>query len=417
MDYGERLKFLVIVGDGMADYPIPKLGNHTPLQMADTPNMDYLSRNGRIGLLRTIPEGLEPSSDTANLSILGYDPCRYQVGRGALEAASQGIPLAPADVVFRCNLVTEKNGYLEDYSAGQISTAEAFEIIKSLKRSIRGTEGIDLYRGVGYRHLLVMRGDPFADQVQCVAPHHAQGRRVNELLPTPRSIEAENAAAHLTKIMLDSRRILEDHRINRARKKAGKKPGNMLWPWGPGKKPSLPSFEEVHGVKGSVISGVDLVKGIARLISMRVIEVPGATGYPDTNYENKAEYALQELEKTDLTFIHVEAPDEASHEGNCELKIRTIEDLDRRLLGKIMDGLEDRFVISVLPDHYTSLRSLKHTGDPVPFLVFASENGNGDGYPFDEASAAKGSLGLIEGKCLIPLMLEAGKRITLRHGI
>ncbi len=392
----------------MADYPIPELGYRTPLQEACTPNMDYLSKNGRVGLLRTIPEGLQPGSDTAHLSILGYDPHRYKVGRGALEAASRGVPLASKDVAFRCNLITENRGRLDDYSAGQISTSEALEIMDFVKMSIGKTEGIDFYAGVGYRHLLVLRDNPSADQVCCVAPHHAQGKSVDEILPTPLTREAENAANRLRWMISTSRKILKNHKINGVRGKLGKKPANMLWPWGPGKKPSLPPFKVSHGVRGSVVSAVDLIRGIARLVSMEVLDVPGATGYSDTNYENKADYALRGLRNSDLVLVHVEAPDEASHEGNLELKIRTIEDLDSRLLGRILDNLENKIVISVLPDHYTSLEAMKHTGDPVPFLVFSPTQRSDRISSFDEVSATKGGLGLLEGTRLIPLLLDVG---------
>jgi len=406
------LKYLLVVGDGMADYPIPELGYRTPLQVANTPNMDLLSRNGRLGLLRTIPEDLQPGSDTAHLTILGYDPHKYRAGRGALEAASRGISLFPKDVAFRCNLVTEDQGRLDDYSADQISTSEALELMESLEASIGRNEGIELYGGVGYRHLLVLRNAPLADQVHCVAPHHAQGKDVAEILPTPCVSEAKNAADQLTRIISASRRILKDHEINRTREGMGKKPANMIWPWGPGKKSILPSFEAIHGIKGSTISAIDLIKGIARLISMKVIDVPGATGYPDTNYENKADYALRELRNNELVLVHVEAPDEASHEGNCDLKIKAIEDLDSRLLGRILDRSENETVVSVLPDHYTSLEVMKHTKDPVPFLVYSPNQRADHVSSFDEVSAEKGGLGLLEGNRLIPLMLGVGKNTS-----
>ena len=393
----------------MADYPIPELKYRTPLQAANTPNMDSLSRKGRLGLLRTIPEDLHPSSDTAHLSILGYDPHQFRVGRGAVEAVGRGISLLPEDVAFRCNLITEEKGRLDDYSAGQISTAEALRLMESLSESIGRTGRIDLYSGVGYRHLLILRSTPFADQVHCVAPHDAQGLDITRILPVPRTGEARKAADQLRGIIATSREILKDHKVNRAREELGKKPANMVWPWGPGRKPVFPSFEEIRGIKGSVISAVDLIKGIARLVSMTVVDVPGATGYPDTNYENKADYALRELRNGGLVLVHVEAPDEASHEGDLELKIKTIEDLDSRLLGRILNNLEDDTVVSVLPDHLTSLKDMRHTKDPVPFLVFSSNQRADNTFSFDEASAAKGSFGLLEGNRLIPLMLDVGK--------
>ena len=408
---GDSLKYLVIVGDGMADYPIPDLGHRTPLQVAYTPNMDYLSENGKVGLLRTIPESLEPGSDTANISILGYAPEKYRVGRGALEAVSRGVSLSLNDVAFRCNLITEDLGRLDDYSAGQISTLEANQIINSLIESF-GKDGVlDLYCGVGYRHLLVLRNTPSSDKVRCVLPHHAQGRKLEEIFPTALTEEAEDAAKQLRRLILDSKKLLKNHEVNLARESSGKKPANMMWPWGPGKKISFPSFKETHGIDGSIIAAVDLIKGIAGLMSMKILDVPGATGYFNTNYENKASYALRELEETDLVFIHVEAPDEASHKGDFELKIRTIEDFDRRLLGRVLNGLKDECVISVLPDHYTSLRSMRHTWDPVPFLIFSSDSRADNVSSFDEVSAIQGSLGLLRGDHLIPLMLKIGEAL------
>ena len=406
------MKYLILVGDGMADYPISKLGNRTPLQAAHTPNIDHLCRNGRTGLLRTIPRGLEPSSDIANLSILGYDSRRYKFGRGALEAAGRGIPLSSTDVAFRLNLITESEGQLDDYSAGQISTSQALEIIEFLKASIGVPGELDFYGGVGYRHLLVLRNCPSAAQVCCVPPHHVQGREIDEILPTSLAQEAQDAVEELRRMVSASRRILENYSTNLARREQGKKPANMMWPWGPGRQPSMPPFQTVHGIRGSAISAVDIIKGIAKLVSMRVIDVPGATGYFDTDYEKKADYALGELEESDLVFIHVEAPDEASHEGNCELKIRTIEDFDRRLLGRILDHLDMDFVMSVLPDHYTSLESRRHLTDPVPFLVF-STNQKGDRVSsFDEVSVREGSFGLLEGHRLMRVMLEIERDST-----
>lgn len=395
----------------MADYPIADLGYRTPLQVAYTPNMDYLSKNGKVGLLRTIPENLEPGSDTANISILGYDPERYRVGRGALEAVSRGVSLSSNDVAFRCNLITEDSGRLDDYSAGQITTPEAHQIMKSLIDSFGINGMVDFYCGVGYRHLLVLRDSPFADQVHCVLPHHAQGRELDDIMPTALTEKAEDTAKQLRRMILGSKKLLNDHEVNLARELLGKKSANMVWPWGPGKKLSFPSFQETHEIRGSTIAAVDLIKGIAGLISMKILDVPGATGYSNTSYENKASCALRELEEADLVFIHVEAPDEASHEGDFELKIRAIEDFDSRLLGRVLAGLKDECIISVLPDHYTSLESMQHTGDPVPFLIFSSGLKADCVSSFDEVSAIQGSLGLLRGDRLIPLMLRIGEAL------
>jgi 2,3-bisphosphoglycerate-independent phosphoglycerate mutase len=244
-----------------------------------------------------------------------------------------------------------------------------------------------------------------------VLPHHAQGRELNGILPTALTEEAEDVAKQLRRLILDSKKLLKDHEVNLTRELSGKKPANMVWPWGPGKKLSFPSFKETHGISGSIIAAVDLIKGIAGLMSMKILDVPGATGYSNTNYENKASYALRELEETDLVFIHVEAPDEASHNGDFELKIHAIEDFDRRLLGRILEGLKDECIISVLPDHYTSLGSKRHTWDPVPFLIFSSGWKADYVSSFDEVSAIQGSLSLLRGDRLIPLMLRIGEAL------
>lgn len=392
------MKYVVVVGDGMADYPLEALGWKTPLQAADKPHMDEIARRGRCGLLRTVPEGMEPGSDVANLAILGYDPRKYYTGRGPLEAASIGVELGPGDLAFRCNLVTEEDGILTSSNADHITTEEARPLIEALARAF-GEYG-EFYPGVSYRHLLVLR-ECREDKIATTPPHDIVGQAIAKHMLGPDGL----LARRLNELILASRNILEGHEANMARLKAGRKPGNMIWIWGQGRRPRMESFQKRFGIDGSVISAVDLVKGIGVLLGMEVPKVPGATGYYDTNYEGKADHALRALEERDFVYVHVEAPDEAGHAGDLERKIEAIEALDRRLLGRLLDGLGDDAALAILPDHPTPISLRTHAADPVPFAIYRP-GGKGDGMAFDESSAGKGSLGLLEGEQFVPLLLE-----------
>ena len=390
------MKYIVVVGDGMADYPLEELRGKTPLQAAHKPNMDEIAANGRCGLLRTIPRGMEAGSDIANLSILGYDPRKYYTGRGPLEAANIGIKLGNSDLAFRCNLITEENGAIKDYCADHVTPEEARILIEEIKKIFK----TEFYPGVSYRHLLVLRNA--AVKLECTPPHDALGRKISRCLIKP----TENVIAKkLNQMMLDSRKILSEHPINLKRVKEGKNPANMIWLWGQGKKPKMEPLKEKYNVSGAVISAVDLLKGIGVYAGMKVINVPGATGYYDTNYEGKAGHALKALEKKDYVYVHVESIDEASHAGDVEMKIKTIEDFDRRLLGKLLDGLEGEYKIAVLPDHLTPIEVKTHTKEPVPFAIYFPGDKSDGVRKFDEASAKKGSLGLIEGEEFMRLLL------------
>lgn len=401
------MKYVVVVGDGMADYPIPELGNLTPLQAAHKPNMDNIAAKGRSGLLRTVPDGLSPGSDVAILSVLGFNPAQCYTGRGALEAAARNIKLEDKDVAFRCNLVTEKAGVLEDYSAGHITSKDSVPLIEAVKHACEKKGEIEFYPGLDYRHFLILRNAPHALQVECTPPHDVVGTEITKVLPKAKISAAEKTAALLREAMLKSKEALEAHPVNVARRREGKKPGNMIWPWGGGGKPSLPSFKEKYGLKAAVISAVDLVKGIGVYAGMKVIDVPGATGREDTNYEGKAEAALKALEENDLVFVHVEAPDEAGHAGDCKLKVKTIEDLDSRLLGRIIDGLKEPYAIAVLPDHPTPIKIRTHTREPVPFAIKSPHLKPDNVQKFDEDSAKKGGFGLIKQGGIMPLLLAA----------
>jgi 2,3-bisphosphoglycerate-independent phosphoglycerate mutase len=403
------MKYVLVVGDGMADYPVPELGNMTPLQVARKPNMDSIATKGRTGLLRTVPEDLSPGSDTAILSVLGYDPKRFLTGRGPLEAASRGIQLEENDVAFRCNLITEKDGILVDYSAGHITTSEAVKLMDAIKKTFEKPGEFEFFSGLDYRHFLILRNFPNSHLIECTPPHDAVGADISTILPKAKSEKVEETVTMLKETTLKSRALLESHPVNITRQKSGKKPGNMIWPWSGGKKPSMPSFKEKYGLKAAVISAVDLIKGIGIYAGMKIINVPGATGMYDTNYEGKAEAALKALEDNDLVFIHVEAPDEAGHARDYALKVKTIEDLDKRLLGKILDGLKEPYAIAILPDHPTPIRVGTHTRDPVPFAIHSPLIASDDVQKFDEFSARNGAFGTVEQDSLMSLLLSSVK--------
>ena len=403
----KKMKYLLVVGDGMADYPVPELDNMTPLQVAHKPNMDAIAAKGRNGLLRTSREDLCAGSDTAILSVLGYDPRRFYTGRGPLEAAARGIQQKENDVAFRCNLITEKDGILVDYSAGHITSGDSSKLIEALKKTLERPNELEFFSGLDYRHFLILRNSPDSLQIECTPPHDVVGAEIATVLPRAKSPEAEKAVNLLKETMLRSKEVLEPHPVNIARQKSGKRPGNMIWPWGGGKKPSMPSFKEKYGLTAAVISAVDLVKGIGSYTDMKVIDVPGATGRDDTNYEGKADYALKALEDNDLVFVHVEAPDEAGHAKDYRLKIKAIEDFDKRLLGRILKGLKEPYAIAILPDHPTPIRIGTHTKDPVPFAI-QSPLVNVDGVQkFDEFSARHGAFGIAKQECLISLLISS----------
>ena len=401
-------KYMVLLGDGMADYPVPELGGKTPLQVAQTPNLDRLSRRGKLGLVRTVPPGLPPGSDVANLSIFGYDPAVHFTGRAPLEAASMGVKLGPGDVAFRCNLLTlsrrEGKACMDDFSAGHISTAEARQIIADVEKSL-GTPEFNFYPGVSYRHLLVWRHGGRSLSLTTTPPHDITGKPIAEYLPRG------EGQGEICGLMEEAQKILRKHPVNRARQQSGEKPANAIWLWGQGKAPSLLPITKRFGLRGSVISAVDLMKGIGFYAGLEIVNVPGATGYLDTNYAGKAEYALREIAKKDFVYVHVEAPDEASHNGNRKDKIQAIEDFDGKIVGPILRGLKKykNFRLLVLPDHPTPLVLRTHSSEPVPFVIFSSEDG-GRGPKkerfFDELSASKAGLLIEKGHELLEKFIE-----------
>jgi 2,3-bisphosphoglycerate-independent phosphoglycerate mutase len=400
------MKYILIIGDGMSDYPIPELGNKTPLQAAYKPNMDAIAARGRSGLIKNVPDSLSPGSDVAICSVLGYDPKIYCTGRGPLEAPSRGIKLGPNDTAYRCNIITEKDGDIADYSAGHITTEEAAQLIASMQKAYNKPNEIEFYPGLDYRHFLILRNFTNSEQIQCTPPHDATDVAVAEVLPKAKVPEAEKQAKQLRELIVGSREILRSHPVNVAREKAGKNQGNLIWLWGGGKKPSMPTLKEKFGVTGAVISAVDLVKGIGTYAGMQIINVEGATGLANTNYEGKADAALKALQNNDLVCVHVEAPDEAGHVKDTKLKVKTIEDLDKRLLGRLLAGLSEPYAIAILPDHPTPISIGTHSRDPVPFAI-ASPSLKPDGVKkFDEFSAKDGGFGLVTNDYLIALLLS-----------
>ncbi len=384
------MKYIILIGDGMADAPIERLGGKTPLQYAPTPVMDSLATCGRLGLFKSVPEGYPPGSDVANLSILGYNPEKYYTGRAPLEAASMGITLAPGEIAFRTNLVTltEENGatIMGDYSAGHITTEEGADIIKSLDEGLCD-RGVRFHPGKSYRHLMVWSGDP--DSLEFTPPHDISDREIAPHLPKGQGSD------FLLELMKASQEILKDHPVNLARIKDGKNPATSIWLWGHGSAPEMETIKERFGLDGSIISAVDLMNGIGVYAGLDVIEVPGVTGYIDTNYEGKASYALDALKEKDFICVHVEAPDEAGHQGDLDAKLKAITDFDRRIVGPIVEGAKafGDFRVLVLPDHPTPVETKTHTSDPVPFVLFDTTAPGGPGSIFTEAEAA--STGLV----------------------
>ena len=399
------MKYLLILGDGMADYPVTELDNKTPLQTANKPNMDMIATKGRNGLLKTVPNSMTPGSGTAILSVLGYDPTCYYTGRGPFEAAARNIKLDKNDVVYRCNLITEKDNKIVDHSADHITNGESAELIQTLKNKIKKPSNIEFFAGLSYRHFLIIRNYKHNEIVKCTPPHDAIGTKIQNILPKAKTKDATSTADLLSRMILDSKKVLEDHPVNVARKMSNKRAANMIWPWGRGKTTLLPTFKEKYGLDAAVISAVDLVKGIGMYSEMKIVKVPGATGEHDTNYEGKADYALEALETHDMVLVHVEAPDEAGHSQDYKLKVKTIEDLDKRLLGKLLDGLKEECVIAVLPDHPTPIKIGTHTRDPVPFTIYVPSTKADKVKQFDEDSAKKGMFGLIEGEAFMSLFL------------
>jgi len=405
----EKMKYVIIVGDGMADYPVKSLGGKTPLMVARTPHMDWMAEQGEIGLVRTIPDGFNPGSEIANLSIFGYDPIRYYTGRGPLEAASLGVELAADDIAFRCNLVTLKiqgnKTVMEDFSAGHITDEEAKKVIIDLNKEM-ATNEIRFYAGVSYRHLMLLKNGAAKfsklEKLEISPPHDIIGREISPFLPQMKE--------PVLTLMKESQRLLKNHPVNHAREAKGLPPANSIWLWGQGRSPQMITLKERFGMDGYVISAVHLIKGIGILAGLEVLEVPGITGYFDTNYDGKAQFALRGLREKDFVYVHVEAPDEAGHMGDLRLKIEAIEAFDRKIVGAILKGVEEfkRYKVLVLPDHPTPLSVRTHTADPVPYVIYSSEERgmSAHGKTFDEVSAGQSGISVEKGFELIERFLN-----------
>ena len=387
------MKYVVVLGDGMADRPVPELENKTPLQAAHKPNIDSLARFSELGMVQTVPAGMKPGSDTANLAAMGYDPRFCYTGRSPLEAVSMGIKLKDTDVTYRCNLVTLAGGgvgegVMADYSAGEITTAESRELVSFLSEKL-SEDGFVLYPGISYRHCLVWNGG--STDVTLTPPHDILGKNTAAYLPKGEGAE------RLLKLMRDSAELLRDHPVNAARRAAGKNTADSLWIWGEGTKPAIPDFRALRGLKGAVISAVDLLKGIGISGGMESIDVEGATGTLTTNFSGKAEAAIDAFRRgADYVFIHMEAPDECGHQADIEGKVRSIELIDEKVVGRLLRELPEvcgEFSMLVMPDHPTPISIRTHCSDPVPFMIYRSGCDIGNGADrYDEDSAAKTGL-------------------------
>lgn len=405
------MKYIILVGDGMADHPCDALHGKTPLEVAHTPHMDGLASKGIIGRVRLTPPGYPPGSDVTQLTLLGYDPVKYYTGRSPLEAASMGVDLDEDDVAYRCNLVTlTRNGkyitdklygdaLMDDYSGGHVGTEEARLLIMALDKEIGGDD-FRFYPGVSYRHLFIWHEGEV--DVKCTPPHDITGRAIGEYLPRGKGKDK------LLEIMNLAIPVLASHPVNKARTERGEKMANSIWLWGQGKRPSMETFYERYGLRGSMIAAVDLTRGIGKYAGFDIIDVPGATGYIDTNYEGKGEYALKELSTKDIVYVHVEAPDEAGHNGDLHGKIKAIEEIDKKIVGPIKEYMKDKipFRMLILCDHLTPLDLRTHSPEPVPFILYDStKEGNRD-VAYTEKDAQKSSILIEDGTRLIEALVK-----------
>lgn len=392
------MKHIIILGDGMADWAVPALGNKTLLQYAETPYMDLLARMGRTGMLKTVADGFHPGSEVANMSVMGYDLYKVYEGRGVLEAASIGVELEPGDMAMRCNIICVEGETLKNHSAGHITTEEANELIQFLNQHL-ATERIRFYTGVQYRHLLVIKGGD--KRVSCVPPHDIPMQPFRQNMVKADCPEAQSTAELLNTLILKSQELLATHPINLKRVSEGKDPANSIWPWSPGYRPKMELLSQKYPAirSGAVITAVDLIRGIGHYAGLQCIDVEGATGLYTTNYEGKAQAAIEALKENDFVYLHVEASDEAGHEGNIDLKLKTIEYLDKRAIKPIYEAIknwDEPVAIAVLPDHPTPCEHRTHTAEPVPFLIYYPGIEPDDVQCYDEVACRQGGYGTLE---------------------
>ena len=397
------MKYIIVVPDGMADLPVPELGGKTPLEAAQTPNMDFMAKHGTVGLVQTIPDGMHPGSDIGNMAILGYNPKECHTGRAPIEAANQGIVLADDEIAIRCNFVTIVDGTMEDYSAGHITTKEAALLIDTLNKQI-GFPDAKFVTGKSYRHtcILKMREPKDCFAIKTVPPHDIPGKKVKPYLPQGPQSEL------FLRLMEKSVSILEHHSVNTVRLDLRENPANMIWLWGQGTKPQLVPFQEKYGISGGIISAVDLVNGLGRLAQLEVVDVPGITGYYDTNYKAKAKYALKTLKKHDFVYVHIEAPDEAGHNGNVKEKVKAIENVDREIVGAFLNHFDehDDVRMLVLPDHPTPVSLRTHTDAPVGFVMYGKGVARNGASEFNEEVAKEKGLLFKSGEALIDFFIK-----------
>jgi 2,3-bisphosphoglycerate-independent phosphoglycerate mutase len=405
-------KTIILLVDGSADHPIERMGGLTPLAVARKPNIDRLAAEGRCGTLATVPAGMTADSAVANLSVLGYDPRQTYQGRGVLEAASLGVDLGDDDVALRVNVIHTAEGRIVDHSAGHIHDEEALPLIEMLQAEL-GVDGVEFHRGISYRHLLVLRGAAFSPELECYPPHDHVGRPVADSMIRATAPAAEATASRLNALIEASVPLLANHPVNVARRAAGKRDATTIWPWAPGRRPTMRTLQQRFGIDGAVISAVDLIHGLGRYAGMTSIEVEGVTGLFDTNYEGKARAAREALRDHDLVYVHVEGPDEAGHSRDLGLKIHCIEAIDSRLLGPLLADLADDGVdpvVGVLPDHLTPVERGDHVGEPVPVLIRDPSQPADGVQRFDEVSVGEGSLGALEGVQFMEALLGRSAR-------
>jgi len=404
------MKYVIFILDGSSDLPIEELGGKTPLQVSNTPNIDKLAEKGFGGFTNNVPEGYTPGSDVANMSIFGFNPADYYTGRGPLEAGSMGIKTTPLDVIFRCNTITEKDDFMDDFNAGHITSEESDILLNDLNKyfndkydNFKGK----FYTGISYRHLFVYSCDNIEDTnllagLKTTPPHDISGENLTEY-----SSWDDDLAIFIRNIMYESQEVLKNHEINQKRISEGKKPANMVWLWGQGVTPTLPDFRETYGLTGAVITGVDLLKGIGVFANLDIIDVPGATGFFDTDYEAKGKYAIETLKNHDVLFIHIEAPDEAGHAQLIDEKIKAIERIDEFIVGPVIDSLKDKdFKAAVLPDHPTPIAIGTHTRDDVPIVIYSSNKEGDECMSFDEKGVKSGSIEKQDGYKLISRLIN-----------
>ena len=399
------MKYIIILADGMADSPIETLGGKTPLMAARTPAIDRLCAQSRCGRLVTVPDDMPAGSEVANLAVLGYDVRKVYQGRGVLEAASMGVDLAENDLAMRCNIICIEDGRIKNHSAGHISSEESLQLVEALNEEL-ATPSVRFHPGVSYRHLLVVKDGK--NDFECTPPHDVPGTPFMDVMPRPRGKESATAGL-LSDLIIRSQAVLAPHPVNLERQARGKDPGNSIWPWSPGNRPQMKTFGELYGLRGAVISAVDLIFGIGAYAGLTPIKVPGATGLYDTNYEGKARAACDALAGLDFVFLHIEASDEAGHEGNAELKVRTIEALDQRVIRPIVactSAMKEPVAIALIPDHATPCAVRTHTRDAVPFLIHRPGEKPDGISEFNEETCKKGSYGLLHGDEFIRALLS-----------